>query len=537
MNGANYDWVPSFLLGAAFVIFVAGARLRGNGADRSFTTYTRYLVAVGCYAIWHFALYFLLMCGVWFLDDNFSNPLWTRLGAHPAWVALASIAVFVYLPYLSALDRSLRRQARRIGGMPDEMYKLRDAIAAAPRDISKEMFRELHYRLLRRGIDLGNQRSVPDQSLHSMFVQVAEFKCILERCEQDRRFSGFMRDNAATLHTLARGFDHVIFRSSRSAEAVSRLHELANANTGRSGSWESLGAMVENQTYSEGVNNLDPVIATSKMLISDRRDDMRGFVDGAATLLARLALASRRTEIGRVKLLRGIGVKVIPAKRPKFRALFAVFAVVFLAMFGTVGTLAALGIVSFDNRSALYMVPLYFVIAIACAVYPKQYFSFANVDVYGRQPWAFYLCAGLSGAALAFIAGLIHKLVKQKDTMLALTDAVERSPWLILWFTLAVTIAVLIQDRYDAQGRRKTPGRLFDAAIVATALAVAMIATQFLFSLLRENYEPKFWTVGMMIGIGAFIGFYIPNRFRTELRERRPPPAGAASAVTVVPVI
>jgi hypothetical protein len=537
LTGASYDWVPSFLLGAAFVIFVAGARLRGNGADRSFTTYTRYLVAVGCYAVWHFALYFFLMCVVWFLDDNFSSPLWTKLTDHPAWVALASIAVFVYLPYLSGLDRSLRRQARRIGGMPDELYKLRDAIAAAPRNISKEMFKELHYRLLRRGIDLGNQRSVPDQSLHSMFVQVAEFKCIVENCERDRRFSGFMHDNAEALHALARGFDHVIFRSSRSSETMSRLHELANANTGRSGSWESLGAMVENQTYSESVNNLDPVIATSKMLIADRRADMRGFVECAATLLARLALASRRTEIGRVKLLRGIGVKVIPAKRPKFQALFAVFGVVFLAMVGTIGALAALGIVTFDSLSAMWMVPLYFVFGVACAVYPKQYFSFANVDVYGRQPWAFYLCAGLSGAALSFTAGLIHKLIKQKDVMLALKDAVERSPWLLITFTLAVTVAVLIQDRFDAQGHRKAPGRLFDAGIVAAALAVAMIATQFLFSLLRENYDPRLWTVALMVGIGAFIGFYIPNRFRTEICERRPMPSAPASTVTVVPVI
>ena len=536
MSEPNYDWVPSFLLGAAFVIFVAGARLRGNGADRSFTTYTRYLVAVGCYAVWHFALYFALMCGVWFLDDNFSNPLWTRLSAHPAWVALASIAVFVYLPYLSALDRSLRRQARRIGGMPDEMYKLRDAIAAAPRNISKEMFKELHYRLLRRGIDLGNQRLVPDQSLHSMFVQVAELKCILERCEQDRRFAGFMRDNAVPLHALARGFDHVIFRSSRSSEAVSRLHELANANTGRSGTWESLGAMVENQTYSDGVNNLDPVIATSKMLIANRRDDMRGFVEGAATLLARLALASRRTEIGRIKLLRGIGVKVIPAKRPKFQALFAVFAVVFLAMFGTIAVLAGLGMVSFDNKSAMWTVPLYFVFGVACAVYPKQYFPFANVDVYGRQPWAFFLCAGLSAATLSFIVGLIHKLVTQ-EFLEAIRQAYVRSPWLIIPFALAVTIAILIQDRYDAFGQRKAPGRLFDSVVVTIVLALAVVSSQFLLTVTRPAYELKLWPLIPMIAIGAFIGFYIPNRFRTELRERRPPAAGSASTVTVVPVI
>src|SRR4029079_5065611 len=130
----------------------------------------------------------------------------------------------------------------------------------------------------------------------------------------------------------ARGFDHVMFRSSKSAEAIGRLHEVANATSGREGGWDALGALVENQTYHEGGCDLDPVIATSRMLIANRRDDMQFFIEDAAMLLARLTLSSRATERGRQRLLASIGVRVPPIRRPRFRALISVFAVVFFGV-------------------------------------------------------------------------------------------------------------------------------------------------------------------------------------------------------------
>jgi hypothetical protein len=530
LNFTDLDWVRSFLIGAAFIAIVARARLAGHGTDRSFTTFGRYLLASSYYALGQLALYALLMCGVWFLTTRWPNAVLAYMTRKPAWVALLTVAVVVRLPLIAALDRVFRRHARRLGGVPDEMQRLRDAISAAPRSVSQEKFRELHFRLLRRGIDLGNRKALPDHSLHSLFQQVAELKCILERCEQDPRFAGFMRDNADSLHDLARSFDRVMFRSSRSAEAMGRLHEFADQRSARSGSWESLGAMVENQTYCEGANGLDPVIATSKMLLANQRDDMRCFVNDAATLLARLALVSRASEASRIRLLSSVGLKLAPARRPRFRALFAVFAVVFFAMLAAVAyagagdsTLGQIGLLTL-------MVSIFFVVAILCAVYPKQYFAFANVDVYGRQPYLFYVVTGLAATVLPFAIGLMFRLAMRKDAMEALTESYHKTPWLLLELVLAVAIAVLIQDKFDAAGRRKARGRSFDALVVGGALGVTMGVIQVLLPLIQADFQRQLWTVGFMAAIGAFIGYYVPARFRTDFGQ-----ADRGSAARVLP--
>lgn len=521
MNTLTSGWVASFLLGAVFVVLVSGARLSGHGADRSFTTLSRYVIATIYYSSGKLLLFMLLYCGVWSAAAALAHPLLAYLAESPAWLALLAAGVVVHLPPFAGLDRAFRRHARRMGGMPDEVVRLRDAICLAPRTISRERFRELHFRLMRRGIDLGNRRGVPDETLHAQFIQAAELKCIIEQCEQDPRFSAFMRDNAFSLHRLARGFDHVMFRSSKSAEAIGRLHEVANDRSGREGGWDALGALVENQAYVEGGCELDPVIATSRMLIANRRDDMQFFIEDAAMLLARLTLSSRATEHGRLQLLTSIGVRVPRVRRPRFRALISVFAVVFFAVI--VSSL----LVNSSTQSVgqflgvLLMVPTNFVIAVMCAVYPKQYFGFANIDVYGRQPYLFYGLAGLAATCLAFVVGLVIRLIRFQDGTAAFLDAYQHLPFSVVTFALTVVVAVRIQDKIGDDGRHRIRGRAADALCVALVLALAMVLVLLLMPLTDPlDPQPPAWSPLFSGLIGAFIGYYIPVRFRTDLSKR-----------------
>ena len=517
MNASDLGWLPNLALGIVFVVFVSVARLRGHGADRSFTTFGRFCIAAICYCIFHLVLFFALLELADTVDTNAPTAAVHFLEANPAWLALVCVAMFAYLPPVSTLDRMVRSYARRIGGMPEEMYRLRDAISLAPRSITKEQFRELHFRLMRRGIDLGTRRGIPDQTLHSQLLQATELKCIIERCENDLRFSAFMRDNAPSLHELARSFDHAIFRMSRSAEAMGRLHTLANENTGQTGSWDALGAMVENQTYAEGGGGLDPVIATSKMLIANRRDDMRQFVDDASTLLARLTLALRRTERGRIRMLRSVGVKVTLVRRPRFSSLFGVFAVL---VPGLVLSAYLFGSGTSQNSIRMAcMVSISFVAALICAVYPKQYFPFANKNIYGHHPWMFYVAAGLAAGAISFAISLGFKLFTVEGVDTAFDKAVDSTPWQLLEVTLAVTVAVLIQDRFDAEGRRRIRGRWLDALVLAAAMTGAMVCVLAIFSFTRPDKPIMWWAIGLMAVIGGFLGFYVPARFRSDLGD------------------
>ena len=518
MNGAIPNWTPSFAFGAVFILFLAAARMRGHGADRSFTTFPRYLIASGLYAVWYLALYAIALCVLWVLHENAPLRLWDFLTQRPEWIALFTVAVLVYLPLLSHLDRLLRRQARKVGGMPDEMIRLRDAIGIAPRSIPREKLRELHFRMLRRGIDLGSHSSVPDQTLHSRFQQASELMCIIECCEQDSRFTAFMGDNAPNLQALTRSFDRVSFRSSRTFEAIGRLHKLANTSTGSSG-WETLGTMVETQIYCDSANELDPVTATNKMLIVNRRDELRYFIEDAATFLARLALASRRTYRGRIALMCDIGIQVKAEKQPRLGILVAVFGGLLVSILGVSAYLNPDAPYR-DIAFASFMVSTCFVVSLLCAVYPKQYFAFANSDIYGRRPWAFFAVAGLSALLLSFVISFMFRLAKLRgDLALTITESWVKWPYLLLECALAVTVAVLIQDRLTSNGRRREHGRAFDAVVVALALAGATSIAHLV--LTGFDWESRItpFAVAFVAAIGAAIGFFVPNRFRTDASD------------------
>lgn len=512
-------WV-SFLLGATFVALYSAIRLRGPEADRSYTTCYRYSIACTYYAFGHLGVYLLAVCAIWATYQLGLVPFVDYLLTTPAWVALVTAVLLPRLRPFSMIDAIFRSHARHIGGMPEEAIVLRDAIYTAKRTLGDAEFRELHFGLLRRGLDLGSQRKLPDDTLHSQFQQAAELKLMLDKCAQQRQFAGFVRDNARALQLMSRRFDHLMFRSSRSSEAIGRLHDFANSVSGRSGNWESLGALAETEAFASESTTiaLDPATSTSRMLINSLREDMRYFCNDAALLLARLTLRSRRTEGGRVRVLRRLGIHVAPVARPSFRPLAAVFFAVFAAM--SVASVVGIGTsVVNDVRPAVIMIPIFFVVAVLCAVYPKQYFSFANVDVYGRRPYLFFFSAGLVAAALAFVIGLVFRIFSLHDGGDALRNALYNSPWLLTTFTLAFVMAILVQDTRGAKDSQQDTFRSWrDAIVLAAALGVSTLVVQVLLTFTRGGYEPKFMVALFTTAIGAFIGYYVPKRFRNIYR-------------------
>jgi succinate dehydrogenase hydrophobic anchor subunit len=243
-------------------------------------------------------------------------------------------------------------------------------------------------------------------------------------------------------------------------------------------------------------------------------------------LLARMTLRKRWTEHGRVKLLARAGISVAPLERPHFRSLVVVFGAVAVCM------LAASGASSYAKTAAeiaqgLVMVSTMFVIGVICAVYPKQFFAFANSDIRRRPPYLFFFIAGFVAAALAFVVGLVFRLIRFQDGEAALQNAWQNSPWLILTFTLAFTLAILVQDACGVKDRRHDLLRsVRDALVLGIALGLAMIVVTTLLSITRPDFDVAGYRLLIMgLGLGSFIGFFIPKRFRTiysvtpQLRE------------------
>jgi hypothetical protein len=524
LSGHDWQWVSSFLLGAVFVVMYCAARFEGPFADRSYTTFYRYSIATCYYAIVYLGVYYLIVAtSSWALRTmvpESARILGTVMGT-PAWVAVIMAVALSRLPGLSALDQMFRRHARLIGGIPTEAKRLRNAIKIAKREMGEGSSTEIHYSVLRRGLDLGNMRSVPDYTLHALFMHASELKYLLEKCEQNPRYARFVEDNARLLHDLSTRFDYLLFKSARGLDAIGGLNDLVDRASGKSDNWESLGSLVENEVYAGRSNVLDPAISTSRLLLNTLRDDMRFFVNDTAMFLARLTLFYRWTERGRVALLKEIGVPVEPVQLPRYRMLFVVFVVVLVAMFlGTTVFGTAGGKTAREVAGLLLMVPTLFVAALFCAVYPKQYFAFANGSVFGRPPYLFFACSGAAAATLAFVISLAFRTLMYQDGEYALRRAMQGSPWLLVSFTVAVTVAVLIQDgRYFESAARLQWRRWRDTMILAFALGVVGIVVQLLLPYTNPDYQPRPVAAVTLMVIGAFIGYFVPGRFRTACKD------------------
>lgn len=526
MSSGEWQWVSSFVLGAVFVALYCAARFEGPAADRSYTTFCRYAIATGYYAVGYLGIYYVIVAtSSWALralvpeaDGLFGYVLGT-----PAWVALIIVVLLSRFPWLSRFDQMFRQHARYIGGIPTEALRLRDAIHAAKFEIPPDSSTEIHYSLLRRGLDLGNMHSVPDHTLHALFLHAAALKHFLEQSVREPRFARFFNENARPLHDLTRRFDHLLFKSSRGIDAIGGLSDLVNRTSGKSDNWDSLGSLVETAVYADKPSVLDPAISTSRMLVNNLRDDMRFFIEDTAMFLARLTLYHRWTERGRVELLKHIGVPVEAVAQPRYWLLFVVFGVVFVVMFfgmtafGTAGDRTAREI-----ALLLLMVPTLFVVALLCAIYPKQYFAFANVNVFGRPPYLFFAYAGIAAAVLAFTIGLAFRTLIYQDGEEALRRALESSPWLLISITVAVVVSMLVQDaRTFENAARRQRRRWSDAAILAVALGVAAVVVQLLLPYTRSiaDFQPRTWPILFSALIGGFIGYFVPCQFRTVCKQ------------------
>jgi hypothetical protein len=512
-------WLLQFVLGGLFIMFVAAARFQGPSADRSYTTFFRYSIATTYFACGYLGAYYVLATtAAWLLHSW--NPLpFSDAFISPPWLALLLVAVVPRIPVLSRLDHTFRLHARAIGGMPNEALRLRDAIRQVRCVLPESVSREIHYSVLRRGLDLGDMRSAPDSTVHSAFTQASEIKHVLDRCERRRRFARFFSDNQRELHDLARRYDNLMFKSTRTVDAIGDLNDLVDRTSGKLDNWESLGELVETEVYAGKAGVLDPAISTSRMLANNLREDIRLFIDDGSLFLARLVLYHRVTEKGRVALLRQFGIIVPPAHVPRYSSLFLVFVLVLASMFfGTMIFGAAGKQTAREVSGVLFMVPTMFIVALFCAIYPKQYFSFANVSVYGRPPYLFYVAATLAAGVLAFLVGLTFRVFIYQDAVIAFDKALQNSPWLLISMTVAGVTAMLVQDRpaIDAQAARRL--QLRDAATLSIALGVASVVVQSILPYTQAfpSNRPMLWGIGISMLLGACIGYFVPARFRAH---------------------
>jgi putative Mn2+ efflux pump MntP len=302
------------------------------------------------------------------------------------------------------------------------------------------------------------------------------------------------------------------------------LSGLIDRTSGIPDTWDSLGSLVQTEVYTGSTAVLDPAISTSRVLLSSLRGEAGAFVSDIALFLARLTLSSRATERGRVALLKSIGIDAQKQVRPRYRVLLTSFGVVLVllcigtAIFGANGVDGAREVVG-----TILMVATILVSSLLCAVYPKQYFAFANVNAFGRLPYPFFAVAGLAASLAAFVIGLALRMLIYQDAEKALQHAYQRSPFLLVSCTFAVLMAALIQDTDDfASPSRRTAHRWRDAYVMALGGAAAGLAAILLLRFTEPLNTLSVWAAGFVGLIGGTLGYMVPHRFRNVCPQPDP---------------
>jgi hypothetical protein len=502
------------VLGTAVLVVCGAARLRSPQTDRSYTTLFRFSLELAYYSTVYIGVYtflFGLSSFAGHVLGGATRGLIGYLDDIPGWIALLVLLVSG-IPPMSGWDRALRRHAHSIGGIPSEAMTLREAILKARCEIEES---EIYYGVLRRGIDLGNMDAIPDHTLHGLLKHASQLRYILDRCVQGRRFEAFFAANSRLTDELRRRFDNLLFKTSRGFTALGELSGLVDRASGIPDTWNSLGSLVQTEMYTGSSAVLDPAIGTSRVLLSGLREDVRAFLNDTALLLARLTLYERFTERGRVALLQNIGIRAERQPRPRYQVLLAAFGVVLVLLcIGTVlfGGVSNLGLR--EEAGTVLMVATIFVAALLCAIYPKQYFAFANVNAFGRPPYLFFGAAGLAAMVTAFVIGLTFRMLIFQDAETALWVSYRRSPWLLVSFTLAVIMAILIQDTDFVTLAQRRTRRWRDAGVLTLGLTAAGAAVIFTLRHTDPQNPISAWAAGFVGALGAALGYMVPHRFR-----------------------
>lgn len=571
-------WQIEFVAAAALATLYLHRRFGGSAQNRSYTTARRYYVGFALLATVHLGVFFTFAAGLSFLGGELAEHLtgsraWVRtLLDSPSWMAFVTVFVLPRLG-LSQVDGVVWRFSKRLAGIPEVMDRLRKRLVGSGLEVNPEIHRQIQLNLRRRGQDFFRMKAGADASIGSLWSRASILMHHLdtwESGETDRdgeaqplralarvpdylsrgAYSRFMYDNKHRHENLRSRYDYISFKAGRVFDQIDRLGTLAErtttstavsaASAGDDDEWGSLQTMVEARVFEKKETNLAPVMGATRMLLADLRHDMDFFMKDACGLVARGVLHCETTRRGRISRLRKLGFQdVEEPSETNLDSMAYVFLVVMAVLFigfSVLGTGADAG----GGRSAFLvnlvtMISLQQLVAIGCAVLPKLHFGFANADLRGHRPYPFFLGAGLCAAGLSFVLGVGFRYLRLPDWDATWSESLAKSPWLLIPFTVAVVVAVLVQDEMASATLSERSERRRDAICLAVSMVLTCTVVQYLLPLAGcclNCTPPSMKPLILSAIMGLAIGWIVPYSFRERLHELRPQRHPRAGQVT-----
>jgi hypothetical protein len=515
-------------LGAVFIMFYAAGRFNTPATNRSSTTAIRYFLGLFCYCVVGLVAYIsfikfphllaFLMQG----DDAGVEP-WAKQLSSPLLVALLLTVLLPKLPLLSQLDDWTRKQLQEMAAIPFEVRRLSAEIRKGKLNVTDELETSVRRKLEKNGISSKDICFESEDTPACLWTRVAVLLARLEDWESDRRMSAYMGSAPGVLEQLRERYEQLLPK----AKMCFRLQN----ESGEGFTTRTHEAMVR---YQED--------------FSGQLTQLHGAI---LDFISRGVLHAELTHATRLNRLRTMGFHVEWRRAAfTFNQAMSIFGIVFIVMLACMVAFSGGSGLTFGMMlMRLVIVALIYCIAVACAVLPKERWSFARHRPGEVRPVGFYIVSGLLAVALSQFISLLFNCLVLRSVEAGAQRFLVSYPWMLSTFATTVVLGILLDNKQSARFSQ-TQQRLLES--VAQGLVMVGIAyVTHLWLLERAPYAGPLLTqyrvpdIGRMMTtagvIGCVLGFCIPTWFREAprslagLKEAEEGFAGIASGPSVLP--
>lgn len=509
--GNTLYYSVDLLLGAVFVMFYAGTRFNTPATNRSSTTGGRYFVGLSLYCLVGIGIYLTLVAFPNLLDFTLyghqigGDPGRSKISL-PLFVALLLTVLLPKIPLLSSLDKWVCTQCQKMASIPLEVLYLSAELKKFKLEFSPEEQAAVQQKLEADGFDC---KDIIFELSHTPPSDWTRLTALLQKIEDwssDRRLAGYLLAANSDLENLRQRHETLASK----AKTCFYLRDEDSRGDATPKAHQAMRRYEED--FMEQVKQL--------------RKDVLEFI-------ARGVLRSELTSRGLESRLNSMGFKIDwPEPAFSLNQLLLIFTVICAVMLP--------GFIFFGNKSVpveallirLGLVGFTYVVAVACAVFPKATWKFAQAKAGEMRPIAFYFVAGLISAAISFVTSLLVQTIWLHRFDWSWQRASLTYPWQLVSFATAFITAVMVDNpRYPQFSAR------MQRCLEGLVQAVLMMAVTYLTGLwllqrvdfykglgvdlryLKYGTPRPFMTMTMGAAVGFVIGFLIPTWYRRHQEQ------------------
>jgi hypothetical protein len=429
-----------------------------------------------------------------------------------------------------------RDACHAIARIPSFAYNLRDALLAAPFELTSEDEAAVRRKLARIGYRVDDIQAVQSTAIQSRFLKITTVMHHLEQWSTNGE--AFLKRNSEQYFELLRVYDLLSFKAIRALKNTASIYgAILEESKVQPDDWHALALLAARDTSSTRLQTAAQNAAGT--MLEDLRKDMDFMLDSLLLFLARMVLSGSWSFRRRKAKLESMGFMLSLPPPDVMRSVIGAIAITFgwsliwLFMLGDREVIA--GNVRYGVLRVYLLSPIMLIAAFWLVHYLKRNYAFANEGMSGRRPIGFIFLVGVLSALLSFplqalfdYLQLVYRFDEQRDALAILQaylPVLARDlPVLIYPAAIGATTALLAQESmwdHIISGRKK---RVMDGLVFGLGLSIAVVLVVAIdrVSPIPVMAKMHSWPIGKVIfamlipsaAFGFVIGFLVISPIR-----------------------